>query len=116
MKNSSPVSGVSFSFQEQRAEKGEGTGDFSIAKAVVDFAREMAMQVLQLLPFGWSGAYNSPYSEASSRAIDPRFVSVANAIEAAGSIPGIDLKDGQVSLSELRLTGRDGTTVEMACL
>jgi hypothetical protein len=30
--------------------------------------------------------------------------------------PGLDLEDGQLSLSVLRLTGRAGTTVEIACL
>ena len=39
--------------------------------------------------------------------------------EGARGLPGasgVHLKDAQVSLSEARLTGRAGTTVEMACL
>jgi len=59
-----------------RSEEDFGIGDFETMKKMVDFHHETGQNVMQLAPFGISSAFNSPYSVASSRSIDPIYINI----------------------------------------
>ncbi len=81
------VSGAFFPFHFQRSHdpvtgRGDwGVGDFESAMAASDLYRDLGLKVQQHLPLSWSGAFDSPYAENSSRAIDPRYISVPMLID-----------------------------------
>jgi 4-alpha-glucanotransferase len=53
-----------------------GIGDFVTAKKAVDFSHAMGFHFLQVLPVTYSAAFHSPYSVASSKALDPEYANV----------------------------------------
>jgi len=63
-----------------RSEKDWGIGDFGTALDVVDLHKALGLTLLQIEPLNLSSAGNSPYSVASSRAIEPNRVDVEAAV------------------------------------
>jgi len=70
------VDGVFLPLHHIRSADDWGIGDFATAWKAVDFCRAMGFHFMQFLPVTYSAAYHSPYSVASSRALDPEYASV----------------------------------------
>jgi len=71
-----PVDGIFLPLHHIRSCEDWGIGDFQTARKAVDFSRTMGFHFLQFLPVTYSAAFHSPYSVASSQALDPEYTSV----------------------------------------
>lgn len=89
-----PVDGVFLPFHHIRSNTDWGIGDFHTAKMAVEFCSAMNLHLLALLPVTYSGAFHSPYSVASSRALDPEYMSIEALIE--------NIERSGVSMSQAR--------------
>ena len=70
------VDGIFLPLHHIRSREDWGIGDFATAKKAIDFSRAMGFHFIQFLPVTYSAAFHSPYSVASSRALDPEYASV----------------------------------------
>ena len=70
------VSGTFMPFHHMRHLRDWGIGNFESAIKMAGVFKKLGLKIMQILPLIWSDAFNSPYSEASSRAIDLRYISV----------------------------------------
>lgn len=106
-----PLNGGFFPFHFQRSydpatNRGDwGVGDFETSMRTTDLYAELGFTVQQHLPLGWSGAFDSPYAENSSRAIDPRYISVPMLVDELERMVGeesapIDLEPARRFLNE----------------
>lgn len=63
-----------------RSERDWGIGDFGTATDVVDLHKALGLTLMQIEPLNLSSAGNSPYSVASSRALEPNRIDVEAAV------------------------------------
>jgi 4-alpha-glucanotransferase/predicted trehalose synthase len=71
-----PVDGLFLPLHHIRTKSDWGIADFETAKAAIDLGRTLDLHFIQFLPVTYSGAFHSPYSVASSLALDPEYASV----------------------------------------
>ncbi len=64
IKTGIPVSGTFIPFHHQRSNDDWGIGDFGTDLEAIELSAALGLHIRQHLPLSWSGAYNSPYSEA----------------------------------------------------
>ncbi len=65
---------------QMRSEGDWGIGDFGTARRTAELHRDLGLTLLQIEPLNLSSAGNSPYSVASSRAIEPNRIDVDAAV------------------------------------
>gem|GEM_PF-4402977 len=84
------ISGLLAPFYHLLHRRSWGLGNFESAIRMVRVFKKLGLKIFQFLPMIWSAAFNSPYSEDSSRAIDIRFISVPMLVDGLKE----EIKDG----------------------
>jgi 4-alpha-glucanotransferase len=75
------VDGIFLPLHHIRSRADWGIGDFATAKKAMDFSHAMGFHFLQFLPVTYSAAFHSPYSVASSKALDPEYANVESSLK-----------------------------------
>jgi len=79
------VVGTYFPLFQMKSKRGEGIGDFDVAKIAVDIHAECGANLMAWTPFNPSAANNSPYTSWSPRALDPIYISLKALLKALKS-------------------------------